>query len=75
MVSYSALWEWKKTKYVFCVGQADAVFLVRTGGTLKNVIIGKNQKEGIHCDGACTLQNVWFEDVCEDAISIVSPLP
>ncbi|KAH6975209.1 pectate lyase F [Ilyonectria sp. MPI-CAGE-AT-0026] len=51
-------------------GQADAVFVVRAGGTLKNAIIGKNQKEGVHCDGACTLQNVWFEDVCEDAISI-----
>jgi hypothetical protein len=37
---------------------------------LKNVIIGKNQAEGVHCDGHCTLEYVWFEDVCEDAISI-----
>ncbi|KAH8733388.1 putative pectate lyase F [Ilyonectria robusta] len=51
-------------------GIDDAVFVVREGGTLKNAIIGKNQKEGVHCDGHCTLEFVWFEDVCEDAISI-----
>lgn len=56
-------------------GIDDAVFVVREGGTLKNAIIGKNQKEGVHCDGHCTLEFVWFEDVCEDAISIVSPPP
>ena len=54
------------------VGDSDAVFIVRAGGTLQNVIIGKNQKEGVHCDGPCTLKFVWFEDVCEDAITIVS---
>ncbi|KAI8157278.1 putative pectate lyase F [Colletotrichum sp. SAR 10_70] len=51
-------------------GDADAVFLLRRGATLKNVIIGKNQAEGVHCDGPCTLEFVWFEDVCEDAITV-----
>ncbi|KAF2682918.1 polysaccharide lyase family 3 protein [Lentithecium fluviatile CBS 122367] len=51
-------------------GDADAVFLLNTGATLRNVIIGKNQAEGVHCKGHCTLEFVWFEDVCEDAISI-----
>ncbi|KAF4814945.1 putative pectate lyase F [Colletotrichum siamense] len=51
-------------------GDADAVFLLRKGAKLKNVIIGKNQAEGVHCDGPCTLEFVWFEDVCEDAITI-----
>ncbi|EGZ19290.1 pectate lyase [Phytophthora sojae] len=53
-------------------GQKDtAVFLVEAGGTLKNVIIGKNQKEGVHCDEHdCTIENVWWDDVCEDALSI-----
>ncbi|KFY27318.1 hypothetical protein V493_03569 [Pseudogymnoascus sp. VKM F-4281 (FW-2241)] len=51
-------------------GSADAVFLLRAGATLRNVIIGKNQAEGVHCDGHCNLEFVWFEDVCEDAISI-----
>lgn len=50
----------------------DAVFLLHAGATLKNVIIGKDQAEGVHCRGHCTLEFVWFEDVCEDAISIVS---
>ncbi|MBE3041726.1 pectate lyase [Candidatus Bathyarchaeota archaeon] len=50
----------------------DAVFLLHAGATLRNVIIGKDQSEGVHCKGHCTLEFVWFEDVCEDAISIVS---
>ncbi|CAH0020853.1 unnamed protein product [Clonostachys rhizophaga] len=51
-------------------GDADAVFLLESGATLQNVIIGKNQKEGVHCLGPCTLRFVWFEDVCEDAITV-----
>ncbi|KAL3483925.1 pectate lyase [Aspergillus germanicus] len=50
-------------------GSDSAVFILENGATLSNVIIGKNQLEGIHCKGACTLKNVWFRDVCEDAIS------
>ncbi|KAH9861014.1 hypothetical protein IAQ61_010750 [Plenodomus lingam] len=60
---------------VKCSGQAeggnkDAVFMVKNGGTLKNVIIGKDQIEGVHCEGSCTIENVWWVDVCEDALSI-----
>ncbi|KAF1846216.1 polysaccharide lyase family 3 protein [Cucurbitaria berberidis CBS 394.84] len=51
-------------------GDADAVFIVQNGGTLRNVIIGKDQVEGVHCAGACTIENVWWVDVCEDALSI-----
>ncbi|KAF7558215.1 hypothetical protein G7Z17_g201 [Cylindrodendrum hubeiense] len=51
-------------------GDADAVFLLEEGATLQNVIIGADQMEGVHCLGACTLKFVWFEDVCEDAITI-----
>ncbi|CAE6539127.1 unnamed protein product [Rhizoctonia solani] len=51
-------------------GDSDAVFLVQSGGTLQNVVIGANQAEGVHCLGPCNLYNVWFEDVCEDAITI-----
>lgn len=32
-------------------GSDDAVFILKAGATLRNVIIGKNQKEGVHCDG------------------------
>ncbi|KAK1943332.1 putative pectate lyase D [Phytophthora citrophthora] len=61
---------------VKCAGQREsgwqtAVFRVEPGGTLKNVIIGKDQMEGVHCEqSGCTIQNVWWDDVCEDALSI-----
>ena len=60
---------------VSCTGQAeggdsDAVFLIENGGTLKNAIIGKDQIEGVHCKGSCTIENVWWVDVCEDALSL-----
>ncbi|KAF5347528.1 hypothetical protein D9758_014522 [Tetrapyrgos nigripes] len=51
-------------------GDKDAVFILQSGATLQNVVIGANQAEGVHCLGSCTLRNVWFEDVCEDAITI-----
>lgn len=46
-------------------GSDSAVFILKDGATLSNVIIGANQLEGVHCEGACTLKNVWFRDVCE----------
>ncbi|KAI5918177.1 pectate lyase [Camillea tinctor] len=60
---------------VSCTGQSeggdsDAVFQIEEGGELSNVIIGPNQIEGIHCQGACTLKNVWWSAVCEDAFTI-----
>ncbi|KAH6658208.1 pectate lyase, partial [Truncatella angustata] len=51
-------------------GDSDAVFQIEEGGSLSNVIIGPNQMEGIHCQGACTLTNVWWSAVCEDAFTI-----
>ncbi|KAK2775718.1 hypothetical protein FQN53_003085 [Emmonsiellopsis sp. PD_33] len=51
-------------------GDSDAVFQLEEGATLKNVIIGPDQVEGVHCMGSCTIENVWWEAVCEDALSI-----
>ncbi|EKM76389.1 hypothetical protein AGABI1DRAFT_78861 [Agaricus bisporus var. burnettii JB137-S8] len=51
-------------------GEADAVFILQSGASISNVIIGKDQAEGIHCRGPCTVTNVWWEDVCEDAITL-----
>ncbi|KAF8752784.1 Pectate lyase [Rhizoctonia solani] len=51
-------------------GDKDAVFILESGATIQNVVIGANQAEGIHCKGSCNIYNVWFEDVCEDAITI-----
>jgi hypothetical protein len=46
---------------VKCTGQAeggdsDAVFILKDGATLSNVIIGEDQIEGIHCEGSCKLE-------------------
>ncbi|RYP10156.1 hypothetical protein DL764_000866 [Monosporascus ibericus] len=48
-------------------GEDDAMFILEDGATLSNVIIGTSQAEGVHCRGTCTLNNVWWADVCEDA--------
>lgn len=58
-----------------CTGQSegddsDAVFEIEDGGSLSNVIIGPNQIEGVHCFGSCSLENVWWSAVCEDAFTI-----
>ncbi len=45
----------------------DPMFVLQDGATLKNVIIGSPAADGVHCLGSCTLQNVWWEDVGEDA--------
>jgi hypothetical protein len=51
-------------------GEKDAMFILENGATLSNVIIGASQAEGVHCKGTCTLNNVWWADVCEDAITL-----
>jgi pectate lyase len=55
---------------VKCIGQKeggdkDAVFILQDGATLKSTIIGADQIEGVHCEGSCTIENVWWADVCE----------
>ncbi|KAF4452824.1 pectate lyase [Fusarium austroafricanum] len=60
---------------VSCTGQkeggsSDAVFILEKGATLSNVRIGPNQIEGVHCKGGCTLNNVVWDKVCEDAFTI-----
>ena len=46
-----------------------AIFELADGAVLKNVIIGSPAADGVHCKGSCTLQNVWWLDVGEDAAS------
>ncbi|WP_051760710.1 pectate lyase [Herbidospora cretacea] len=56
-----------------CIGDGgqeesqDPVFQLANGATLQNVIIGAPAGDGVHCSGSCTLRNVWWEDVGEDA--------
>jgi hypothetical protein len=51
-------------------GQAegqDAMFELADGATLANVVIGVPAADGVHCQGSCTLSNVTWQDVGEDA--------
>ncbi|MFE6228486.1 pectate lyase [Streptomyces sp. NPDC057854] len=43
------------------------LFVLKDGATLKNVVLGDTAADGVHCLGSCTLQNVWWENVGEDA--------
>ncbi|MFI5936457.1 pectate lyase [Actinoplanes sp. NPDC051494] len=45
----------------------DAIFDLADGASISNVIIGSPAADGVHCLGTCTLTNVWWEDVGEDA--------
>lgn len=49
------------------------VIMMAKNAVLKNVIIGGSgcsAADGVHCEsGSCTLENVWFGDVGEDAIT------
>jgi pectate lyase len=47
------------------------IFMLASGATLQNVIIGAPAADGIHCSGTCTLKNVWWEDVGEDAATLL----
>jgi len=49
----------------------DPILELKPGAVLKNVIIGGPAADGIHCLGSCTLQNVWWEDVGEDAATFL----
>ena len=52
-----------------------ALFNVANGGTLQNVILGNPAADGVHCEGSCTLRNVWWEDVGEDAATLQGSSP
>ena len=49
----------------------DPILELAAGTVLRNVIIGAPAADGIHCLGSCTLQNVWWEDVGEDAATFL----
>lgn len=52
-------------------GSKDPVFILKTGAKLKNVVLGPNSIEHVHCVGdGCTVENVYWEDVCEDALTL-----
>lgn len=48
------------------------VLTLEEGASVKNLIIkAGGGADGIHCKGNCTLENVVWEDVCEDAATML----
>ncbi len=51
-------------------GQSEGqppVFELEDGASLRNVVIGNLAADGVHCLANCSVYNVWWEDVGEDA--------
>ncbi|MET8943509.1 pectate lyase [Streptomyces sp. NPDC004542] len=53
----------------------DPLFELADGAVLKNVVLGAPAADGVHCLGSCTLQNVTWEDVGEDAATFLGKSP
>ena len=56
-----------------CDGASESqqpVFLLKDGATLQNVVITRNAADGVHCEGSCNINNVVWQDVCEDAATM-----
>ncbi|MFG2577107.1 pectate lyase [Streptomyces sp. NPDC048481] len=56
-------------------GGRDPLFELADGAVLKNVILGAPASDGVHCLGSCTLENVYWEDVGEDAAAFLGESP
>ncbi|WP_129641047.1 pectate lyase [Peristeroidobacter agariperforans] len=50
----------------------DPVFRVENGATLRNVVIGNNGADGIHTYNGANLDNIYWMNVGEDAMTIKS---
>lgn len=46
------------------------IFELEQGATLRNVVIGASGADGIHINGDATLENIHWQDVGEDAMTI-----
>jgi hypothetical protein len=56
-----------------CDGNSESqqpVFLLKDGATLRNVVITAKAADGVHCEGNCLIENVVWQDVCEDAATM-----
>jgi hypothetical protein len=53
----------------------EPIFRLSDGAVLENVIIGDPAADGVHCYGSCTLKNVWWERVGEDAATFRGQQP
>ncbi|EMF13993.1 polysaccharide lyase family 3 protein, partial [Sphaerulina musiva SO2202] len=47
-----------------------STFILEDGASISNVIFGTKQISGVFCLGSCTLTNVWFRSVCDEAVQV-----
>ncbi|CAD5219949.1 unnamed protein product [Bursaphelenchus xylophilus] len=47
------------------------MFLLGDGATIQNVVLGYPAADGVHCNGSCKIENVWWEDVRDDAATFL----
>ncbi|KAH7725314.1 pectate lyase [Aphelenchoides avenae] len=47
------------------------LFSLEDGAVIRNAVLGAPAADGIHCNGFCTFENVWWEDVGEDAATFL----
>jgi hypothetical protein len=52
-----------------------AIFEVSPGVTISNLTIGVPGADGIHCLGSCTIRNVVWQDVLDDAATLLGSSP
>lgn len=50
------------------------LFRLQQDAVIRNVVIGHLASDGIHCEGACRIENVWWEDIGEDAATARGPV-
>jgi pectate lyase len=48
----------------------DPLFKLNPGATISNLRIGTPASDGIHCMGTCTIRNVVWDDVLDDAATL-----
>ncbi|OYD09649.1 pectate lyase [Paludifilum halophilum] len=48
----------------------EPVFRLEKGATLKNVVLGSPAADGVHCYGDCNVENIVWEDIGEDALTV-----
>jgi pectate lyase C len=49
------------------------IFRLESGATLRNVVLGAPAADGVHTYGDATLENIVWEDIGEDALTIKAP--
>ena len=51
------------------------VVVLEPGATIKNAVVGLEAADGLHCLASCTIDDVYFQHVGEDAITLVEGSP